>query len=306
VTFAQPLWLGVAAVAALAFLAFAGFADRRARATALDYSQLSFIEAVAGRTPWGAILAGLWALVIAACGVALARPAIVASIPVHDASVVLCIDTSGSMASTDVLPTRSQAAQQAALTFIDGVPSGTRIGIVAFSSFAVPLGALTADRATAEDDLSRLPPPNGGTAIGDALTAAAGLLPPAGRRAIVLVTDGVNNHGSDPLDAARTIGAAGITIFTIGIGTNGSGELIPGTGESAELDEDALRGIAAEANGTYARVADADALRTRLSALALTTVRERRHVELAFPLAVASAILAAVTATAGLALGRFP
>jgi Ca-activated chloride channel family protein len=305
-TFAQPLWLLAAAVAVVAFLALAVFAERRSRAAALDYSQLEFIEAVAGRAPWGATLTGLWALAIGAGGIALAHPAIAASIPVHDASVVLCIDTSGSMASSDVLPTRSEASRAAALTFIDGVPSGTRIGIVAFSTFAVPLGALTADRTTAEDDLARLPPPNGGTAIGDALTAAASLLPPAGRRAIVLVTDGVNNHGTDPLDAARAIGAAGITIFTIGIGTNGSGELIPGTGESAELDEDALRSIAAVANGTYARVADADALRTRLSALALTTVRERRHVDLAFPLAIASAVLAAITASAGLALGRFP
>ena len=38
----------------------------------------------------------------------------------------------------------------------------------------------------------------------------------------------------------------------------------------------------------------------------LTTVRERRHVDLAFPLAIASAVLAAITASAGLALGRFP
>jgi Ca-activated chloride channel family protein len=305
-TFAQPLALPGSAVLAALFVALAWWSARRSRAVALDYSQLAFLEAAAGRTPWNALLISVWTLAILAGGVALARPSIVATIPVHDASVVLCIDTSGSMASSDVYPTRSQAAQTAAQAFVDGVTAGTRIGIVAFSTSAIPLGDLTDDHATAIDDLSRLPAPDGGTAIGDALAAAADLLPPAGRRAIVLVTDGVNNHGRDPLEAARAIGAAGITIFTIGIGTNGSGQLIPGTGESAELDEDALREIAAAANGTYARVADADALRTKLSALAQTTVRERRHVDLAQPCAIVAAIFGLSALIAGIALGRFP
>jgi hypothetical protein len=122
----------------------------------------------------------------------------------------------------------------------------------------------------------------------------------------VLVTDGVNNHGRDPLEVARDIGTSGIAIFTIGIGTNGSGQLIPGTGESAEIDEDALREIAAAGNGTYARVADAAALRTRLAALAQTTVRERRHVDLALPVAIGGGVLGALATILALALGRFP
>jgi Ca-activated chloride channel family protein len=305
-TLAHPLAAFAGLAVAVAFVIFALFAQRRSRGAALAYSQLAFLESAAGRAPWSALFTATWALTIAVLGVAAARPSVVAAIPVHDASIVLCIDTSGSMASADVAPSRADAARQAAATFIDGVPAGTRIGIVAFSTFAIPLGALTGDRATAQDDLARTPPPNGGTAIGDALAAAAELLPPAGRRAIVLVTDGVNNHGRDPLEAARTIGASGIAIFTIGIGTNGSGELIPGTGESAELDEDALREIASAGNGTYARVADADALRTRLAALAQTTVRERRHVDLALPLALGGGALGVLATIIALALGRFP
>jgi Ca-activated chloride channel family protein len=305
-TFAQPLAAVAALVVAIAFVVVARVLERRPRAAALEYSQLAFLEAAAGRTPWNAIFTGVWALVILALGVALARPSLVANVPVHDAAIVLCIDTSGSMASTDVEPTRADAARQAAATFIAGVPAGTRIGIVAFSSSAIPLGALTDDRATATDDLNRIPPPNGGTAIGDALAAATGLLPPGGRRAIVLVTDGVNNAGRDPIEAAQAIGASGITIFTVGIGTNGSGDVIPGTGESAELDEDTLRSIAAAGNGSYARVADAGALRTRLATLAQTTLRERRHVDLTLPLALGVGILGVLATVVGLALGRFP
>jgi len=305
-TFAQPLVALAGVLAALAFAAYAVVADRRARASALDYSQLGFLEAVAGRTPWRALFIAVWALAVLLLGVALARPAVVAPVAVHDASVVLCIDTSGSMASADVEPTRADAAREAAATFIRAVPPGTRLGLVAFSTAAIPLGDLTDDPTVALDDLGRLPPPNGGTAIGDALAAAAGMLPAAGRRAIVLVTDGVNNAGRDPLEVARTIGASGIAIFTVGIGTNGSGQLIPGTGESAEIDEDALRAIAAAGSGTYARVADAAALRTRLAALAQTTVRERRHVELALPLALGAGLLGVIATVAGLAVGRFP
>jgi Ca-activated chloride channel family protein len=306
VTFAHPLDAVAGVVLALLFLAFASWSARRTRASALAYSDLAFLEGVAGRSPWGAILAGAWALAIVAGGVALARPTIAATMAVHDAAVVLCVDTSGSMASTDVAPTRSDAARSAATTFVDGVPSGTRIGVVAFSTDAIPLGPLVDDRAAAEDAVSRIPPPNGGTAIGDALAAAAQLLPPGGRRAIVLVTDGVNNHGRDPLEVAQQIGAEGIAIFTVGIGTNDSGELIPGTGEAAEIDEDALRAIADAGHGTYARVADAGALRERLAALADATVRERRRIDLAFPFAIAAVTIAVAAAAGGLALGRFP
>jgi Ca-activated chloride channel family protein len=305
-TFAHPLYLVIAVVVAVGFVLFARASARRSRGAALAYSDLAFLERAIGRAPpWTALFAGLWALAILAAGAALARPSIVATLAVHDAAIVLCIDTSGSMASTDVLPTRSEASRTAALDFINAVPDGTRIGLVAFSAAALPLGPLTDDRDAARDALARLPAPNGGTAIGDALLAAAQLLPKTGRRAIVLVTDGVNNAGSDPLQDAEQLGAAGITLFTIGIGTN-SGAIIPGTDEDAELDEDALRSIAASGNGSYARVSDAAALQARLGTLARTTIAERRRVDLSVPCGIAAGVLAFGAAAGALALGRFP
>jgi Ca-activated chloride channel family protein len=306
-TFAHPLFIVLAAGVAAAFAALARLSARRSRTAALAYSDLAFLERAIGQAPpWTALFAGVWVLALLCAGLALARPAIVATLPVHDAAIVLCIDTSGSMASTDVAPTRSQASRDAALTFINGVPDGTRIGLVAFSAAAFPLGPLSDDRDVARDALARLPEPNGGTAIGDALAEAAHLLPPGGRRAIVLVTDGVNNAGSDPLTVAAQIGAQGISIFTVGIGTNGSGLQIPGTGEDAELDEDALRSIAASGNGSYARVSDAGALTARLGSLAHATVNERRHVDVTVQCALAAGILAFGATLSALALGRFP
>jgi Ca-activated chloride channel family protein len=306
-TFAHPWLVAGAVVLAALFVVAAVRSERRARAAALDYSSIAFLDGVIGRAwPWTTIFAAGWALAIAAGGFALARPSLVANVATHDASVVLCIDTSGSMASTDVYPTRSGASRAAAEAFIDGVPDGTRIGLVAFSTAAIPLGALTDDKAVARDELAQLPAPDGGTAIGDALAVAAKLLPPGGRRAIVLVTDGVNNHGSDPTEVASAVGARGIAIFTVGIGTNDSGLLIPGTGEDASIDEESLQDIARAGHGSYARVADAAALSQRLIALAQTSVRERRRVDLTLPFALGSGVVALGAALAALALGRFP
>ena len=306
-TFAQPLFLVLAVVVAVAFVALAVASARRSRGAALAYSDLAFLETAIGRAPpWTEIFAGVWALAILTAGAALAKPSIVATLPVHDAAIVLCIDTSGSMASTDVAPTRSEASRDAALTFINGVPEGTRIGLVAFSAAAFPLGPLTDDRDAVREALGRLPGPNGGTAIGDALNVAAQMLPPGGRRAIVLVTDGVNNAGSDPLGVASAIGARGISIFTVGIGTNGSGLMIPGTNDDAALDEEALRSIAGSGNGTYARVGDAGALRDRLGSLARTSINERRRVDLTTSCSIIAGVLAFGSALGALALGRFP
>jgi Ca-activated chloride channel family protein len=306
-TFAHPQFIALAVIVAMLFVALAIVNVRRSRGAALAYSDLAFLEQAIGRAPpWTAIFATVWALAILAAGAAFAKPSLVATVAVHDAAIVLCIDTSGSMIATDVAPTRSLASREAALNFINGVPDGTRIGLVAFSAAAFPLGPLTDDRDAAREALGRLPQPNGGTAIGDALNVAAQLLPAGGRRAIVLVTDGVNNAGSDPLEVAASIGAQGISIFTIGIGTNGSGLVIPGTNDDAALDEDALRAIAASGNGTYARVADAGALRDRLGSLARTSVNERRRLDLTAQCTIAAGIFAFAAALGALALGRFP
>ena len=122
----------------------------------------------------------------------------------------------------------------------------------------------------------------------------------------MLVTDGVNNLGVDPLAAAPEIGAAGIEIDTVGIGTNDSGQFVPGTDEQASIDEDALRQIATAAGGVYARASDAEGLRGRLAALAASTTRERRRIDAAFPLALAGGVVLVLGLGGGMLAGRFP
>jgi Ca-activated chloride channel family protein len=304
-TFAHPFALLVTFVAVAAWWVALRALARRRTTDALAYSDLAFLErATAPQIPWTAIFAGAWVLAVGCFGVALAGPHLVAPVAVRDGAVALCIDTSGSMSAADVQPTRADAALRAARAFIDAVPDGTRISIVAFSSSAEVVMPASDDKDAVRDALARVPPPNGGTAIGDALVVAARSLPHVAHRAIVLVTDGVNNGGSDPLDVAPQIGRSGTTIDTVGIGTSGSGLLIPGTDEEADLDEHALRAVAAAGHGTYARVADADALAARLSDIAHATTVERRRIDASLPLALAGGVLM-IGATFGiLGLGR--
>jgi Ca-activated chloride channel homolog len=307
VSFAQPLWLVLGVVLAAAFWWAARIALRRARAAALAYSNLAFFESAVRQRfdPALAIALGCAAGIVA-LGAALAGPRFVANVPVRGGAVVLCVDTSGSMRATDVAPSRSEAAAAAVRAFVDGVPDGTRLAIVAFSSGAGLVQPLTDDKDALREAIGRIPPPNGGTAIGDALAAAARQLPPSGRRAIVLITDGVNNLGLEPQQVAQQVGANGIEIDTVGIGTNDSGQLIPGTNQEAAIDEDALRQIAQSAHGAYARANDAATLRGRLAALANSTTREKRRIDASVPVAIAGGLVLVLALGGGLLAGRFP
>ncbi|MDB5069341.1 MAG: von Willebrand factor type [Candidatus Eremiobacteraeota bacterium] len=306
-TFVHPLWLIAGIALAAAFLWAAHVASRRATASALAYSNLSFFEsATKSRFDPALVLALACAGGIFALGAALAGPRFIASVPIRGGAVVICVDTSGSMRATDVDPTRAAAAAAAVRAFVDGVPDGTRLGIVAFSSGAGVVQPLTDDKDALRDAIGRIPPPNGGTAIGDALATAARQLPASGRRAIVLVTDGVNNLGVDPQGVAQQIGANGIEIDTVGIGTNDSGQLVPGTDQAATIDEDALRQIASAARGVYARANDAGTLRAHLAALANSTTRERKRIDASLPLALVGGVVLVLALGGGMLAGRFP
>jgi len=92
------------------------------------------------------------------------------NVPREDATVILGIDVSGSMTAVDVSPTRLDAAKSAATAFLDQLPAGVRVGLVAFSSQPRTLVEPTADRQTVRTAIDGLVA-KGGTAMGDALNA---------------------------------------------------------------------------------------------------------------------------------------
>ncbi|MHA6205157.1 VWA domain-containing protein [Dyella soli] len=216
-----------------------------------------------------------WLLLLAwACLVgAVARPQWVGQPQAQHRSgraLMLAVDLSGSMRTDDMQlggepVSRFGAVEAIAGDFISR-RGGDEIGLVLFGSRAFLVTPLTYDLAAVRAQLQGAAVGLAGTetAIGDAIAVAvkrlAGL--PEQARVVVLLTDGVNNAGSiAPLDAAHAAKAAGVRLYTIGIGaTEMSVPDLFGTrtiNPSADLDEGMLRSLAEQTGGHYFRATDA-------------------------------------------------
>ena len=219
---------------------------RRRKRAALRVTSIALVaSAAAGRSRWRRrVPAGLLAAGLAALALGAARPQVSVPETSSNATIMLALDVSGSMCSTDVKPNRVTAAEQAATTFIRSQAGGPRIGLVAFSSTAAVLVPPTTDDQELITALGGLSP-SGGTAIGDGILASldaiaqvdpsvtptgATVRRPAGAGfsddVIVLLTDGSNNRGVDPATAAKEAAARGVRVFTIGYGTDNPAPLV--------------------------------------------------------------------------------
>lgn len=184
--------------------------------------------------------------------------------------IMLALDVSGSMLARDFRPDRLEAAKEVAGSFISD-RYGDRIGLVAFAGEAFTQSPLTTDQGTLQTLLSRIRSGliEDGTAIGNGLATAINRLreSEAKSKVIILLTDGVNNHGEiAPLTAAEIAKAQGIRVYTIGVGTEGMAPYpavdIYGTPTGGtvmakvEIDEKTLRSIAEMTGGEYFRATD--------------------------------------------------
>ncbi|MEZ4660588.1 MAG: VWA domain-containing protein [Caldilineaceae bacterium] len=219
---------------------------RRRRRFTVSYSSLSLIRAAAParsrwrrHIPFALMLVGMTSLIVA-----MARPQAVVAVPMGRATVILALDVSRSMCSTDIPPNRLAAAQEAAKSFVENQDPGTQIGIVAFAGFAELVLPPTNDQKALLEAIDKLTTARR-TAIGSAilrsLDAIAEVNPDVapvnmGRfegqemptpvpegfyqpDIVVLLTDGRSNQGAFPLDAAQIAVERGIHVYTIGFGT---------------------------------------------------------------------------------------
>ena len=231
-----------------------------ARFTNLDLL-VNVVDATPGRrrhVPALLALASLAALIVA-----MARPQAVVAVPREDATVVLTMDTSASMTATDVAPSRLDAAKSAASTVLDGLPDRFRAGLVSFSSSVRVLEEPTDDHDAVRSSLDSLEG-DVGTAIGDAIEASVALADDgtedrAGEKplfAVLLLSDGANTIGSEPLAVVDQAKEAGIPIYTIALGTaTGTVEVTNDYGETQTVnvppDPATLRQIAEETGGRF-------------------------------------------------------
>jgi Ca-activated chloride channel family protein len=168
-SFGWPLALLFALVVP-AMLGIYLLALRRRRPSAVAYSSLELLrKAVPRRTRWRRhVPIALLLISLAFLAVASARPEITSEVALGQSTVVLALDESGSMCSTDVSPNRISAAQTAARKFVDSLPGGTLAGLVEFNGFAEITVAPTTTRAPLDSALSNLSV-GPGTAIGTAI-----------------------------------------------------------------------------------------------------------------------------------------
>lgn len=227
-TFLHPLTLLALVAIPLLVWWYGGQQRRRAKAATAFAAPALGASVAPSRPRWRRHAPMLvFALALAVLIVAAARPQRVVAVPVNTASIILANDTSGSMAATDVAPSRLRAAQRAAANFIASVPNSVRVGLVEFNSKVTVLQSPTTDRSLVRAALGQLRV-TGGTAIGDAIRTSLRLATSAKRpgvkqppAAIVLLSDGSNDVGSDPLSAARQAASQHIPIYTVVLGTQG-------------------------------------------------------------------------------------
>lgn len=227
-------------------------------------------NAAHGIVPW--LLALAWLCLLTAA----ARPQWIGPPQAQQRSgraVMLAVDLSGSMRTPDMelagqSISRFGAVEAIAGDFIDR-RRGDEMGLVLFGSQAFLVTPLTYDLSAVRAQLQGAAVGLAGTetAIGDAIAVAVKRLSalPEQARVLVLLTDGVNNAGSiSPREAARAAKAAGVRIYTIGIGATQM--RVPGffgsqlVNPSADLDADMLTTIAKETGGQFFRATDGNQL----------------------------------------------
>jgi Ca-activated chloride channel family protein len=222
---------------------------RRRRRFAVRYSSLSLVREALPKQSWlrRHLPVVLFLFALTSLVIALTRPVTIVSVPAGQTAILLTIDVSRSMCSTDIQPSRIEAAEAAALSFIQKQQATTQIGIVAFSGYAELIQPPTNDTELLQAAIESLATGRR-TAIGSgilkALDAIAEIDPnvapswtsssrepqptpvPRGAFApdiIVMLTDGVSNAGPLPTDAAQQAADRGVRVYTIGFGTaNGS------------------------------------------------------------------------------------
>jgi Ca-activated chloride channel family protein len=220
-------------------------ARRRRRRATVRVTSIALVRvALPGRSRWRRrVPAVLLTAGLAVLAVGAARPQATVPEASSSATIMLALDVSGSMCSTDVRPNRLLAAEQSAGAFIKAQAGGPRIGIVVFSGTAVVLVPPTTDTQALLNALGGLTT-GGGTAIGegiltslDAIAQVDPSVAPTGAPVkrdlaagyaddvVVVLTDGSNNRGVDPPVAAREAAARGVRVYTIGYGTDQPAEL---------------------------------------------------------------------------------
>ncbi|KAB1128664.1 VWA domain-containing protein [Micromonospora sp. DT46] len=261
----------------LGVLALAGgylLMQRRRSRYAVRFTNLRLLDRVAPHRPaWRRhVPAGLFVAMLALLVVGFARPTAEVRVPRERATVMVAVDVSTSMLAGDVEPDRLSAAKESARRFVDGLPDEFNVGLVAFAGSAAVLVPPSTDREALHEGVERLVEGATGvqgTAIGEAISTSLGAVkgfdsqaakdPPPAR--IILLSDGANTSGIDPMEAASEAIDMKVPVHTISFGTPGGTVDRGGRPIQVPVDGQTLRAVAEETGGVFHEASTSDELR---------------------------------------------
>ena len=323
-SFADPRLLALLALAPIAAALVVWVTHRRARAESAWMARGLAARLRAGGPPRPvALVAALLALALAATALALARPRwgeSTETVERKGVDVVFIVDTSASMGTADVPPSRLWLAQSIVRRIAQEMP-GNRVALVQAEGVGVVMAPLTVDAAVLDLLLDAVEPgslPLPGTLLAPAVERAVSLFPEGGEkhRVVVLLSDG-EDHGKG-LDAAiESLRASGAVLHAFGVGT-AHGAPVPVAGRPGEFKRDrdgqvvvsrlhaeTLEALAQATGGLYVEAGRADVdpapVVARISRMegrsldsaSVNTLEERFQWPLALAAAAALALLAA-------------
>ena len=249
--------------------------ERRRQSYATRFTTPALLPNLVGATPgWRRHLPlALFLVALAAMIVGVARPHASLSVKREEATELIAIDSSLSMSSQDVRPSRLAAAKSAAKAFVEGMPKKFRVGVIGFAGRAYVALPPTEDRGLVRSALNSLKSGEG-TALGDAVALGTrlaraertsdGLIPPT---AMLVISDGAQMSGrTSPDVAASQARSQHIPVYTIVVGTPDGVVNVPvAGGYQAQLrvppSPDTLRTVARVTGGQFFTAPDAARLR---------------------------------------------
>lgn len=177
-------------------------------------------------------------------------------VPRERATIVLVLDVSQSMMATDVSPSRFEAEKSSAVSFITSLPATYNVSIVTLSGHPNTLVPPTVDRGVLTQAVNSLTLQDG-TAIADSITDGLSALQQApagddGTQApglMVLLSDGSETSGGDPVAAAQKASEASVPIYTIAFGTQNGYVDLDGQRYNVAPDTNLLAQVASTSGG---------------------------------------------------------
>lgn len=315
-----PGFLSCAGLLPWIMLAYLWGLNRRQRYV-VRMSSLSLVRKAAGNPsrwrrhlPFGSFLFALSSLIVA-----MSRPAIKLDVPAKQGIMILALDVSRSMCSPDIQPTRIEALEVTLVQFIAAQSAATKIGVIAFSDFADPVLPPTGDKAAVDRAIKSLMT-GWKRAVGEGIFEALEVIareqganasrspgaapthtsPSSGGYApaiIILVTNGVNDTGRSPLEAAWLAAERGVRIYTVGLSSPSGpldascqssdpsgfvGEIQHHTAGVGGLDAETLKQIAALTGAKYFPAPGLSGLKNVFQDAQLQSILIRENIEISF------------------------